>query len=147
MTEMGCYGCFLFRGYRKSRGCYEMKRAMIALVASFSVIGILGCCLFRAQTGDRNMGNDLIRTNDSDYPVNSLGLSYGPDMKDSPRAPDLVLVENADGVSGYVKYGDLIGGEPSLSEAASGATEGVKRIPMYTSELVPINSWFTCGGE
>lgn len=55
-----------------------------------------------------------------EYPVNSRGETYGSDSAQfMEEKPDLVLVQNADGVLGYARMEELNGFDPSNPEEAT----------------------------
>ena len=96
------------------------------------------------------------------YPVNEQGQTYGasdvayenlPDGVSGREAadylPDLVLVENSDGVEGYVLKGDFLPQTPTSPQEAlemqeSGAFSR-KEVPMYASDGVTVVGTFSVG--
>ena len=79
------------------------------------------------------------------YPVNELGLTYGPsDVADYYNQPDLALVEGNDGVVGYVYTSELWGPEPtSIEEALASQREGPYTVLVYESDGVTVIGTFT----
>lgn len=69
------------------------------------------------------------------YPQNEFGETYGVDIEDSQiDEPDLILVENKDGLIGYIRKTDLNGVDPkSPDDAASFNLEGFP-ISMYLQD-------------
>lgn len=43
------------------------------------------------------------------YPINERGETYGPDLSEWTDSPDLILVQNRDGIVGYIRKSDLNG--------------------------------------
>lgn len=70
------------------------------------------------------------------YPVNESGQTYGPDLSGIiARTPDLTLVENADGLLGYI-YSDpgVSSPEEALAYMESIAAAGTHIEPMYLQD-------------
>lgn len=69
---------------------------------------------------------------EGDYPVNSIGLTYG-EIDDLPL-PDLVLVTTADGIDGYTFALQLIGRPPDGENRRSTP----RTIPVYDVDLTEV---------
>ena len=68
------------------------------------------------------------------YPKNGSGETYGRDIKDCEVIPDLILVENSEGVMGYVKEDDLIGPNCRTPEEAVMDQSQGHNIDMFLSD-------------
>lgn len=83
------------------------------------------------------------------YPVNEDGLTYGPDVgewTDMDKMPDLILAENDNGESGYVKAEDLDDGEDNIQDTIEKTkTQSETQIPMYLQDGKTVIGQFTYG--
>lgn len=68
------------------------------------------------------------------YPKNGNGETYGRDIKDCEVIPDLILVENSEGIRGYVKEDDLIGPNYRTPEEAVMNQSQGHNIDMFLSD-------------
>lgn len=72
----------------------------------------------------------------SGYPVNEIGWTYGPDIKDNTDTesePDLILVCNEFGVLGYIRKVDVDAGARTLEEAKERKGDGYS-VNMYLED-------------
>ena len=68
------------------------------------------------------------------YPTNARGETYGVDVKENSKSPDLILVENSEGILGYVKSEDLDGSNYlTPEEAILNQSQGYS-VDMYLSD-------------
>lgn len=72
-----------------------------------------------------------------DYPVNDMGMTYGPVTRDAEEMPDLILTQNEEGEVGYVRSEDFGKSDITLEEVLAGV-EPSEKIPMYTSDMTEI---------
>ncbi len=100
------------------------------------------------------IGLHVSAVNQTIYPVNADGLSYGSAMLASTpsQEPDLILAVGTNGKTGYVKYEDLYKDEPKTPEEAiekqeqmlrAGNTE--KMIPLYEKDGKTVIGEFRIG--
>lgn len=100
------------------------------------------------------IGLHVSAVNQTIYPVNTDGLSYGSAMLASTpsQEPDLILAVGTNGKTGYVKYEDLYKDEPKTPEEAiekqeqmlrAGNTE--KMIPLYEKDGKTVIGEFRIG--
>ena len=88
-------------------------------------------------------------TEDNIYPTNDVGLSYGPDIKenvDPNIEPELIMVCNEDGISGYIYATDIKEGATSLEEAIHWEPRSYT-IPMYLKDGETVIGEFKITGD
>lgn len=86
-----------------------------------------------------------IRVNN--YPINEMKQTYGRDIKDSEETPDLILVENGDGVLGYIRAEDLNGPNYRTPEEALMYQTHGRNVDMYLSDGVTNVGEFYIGNK
>ena len=75
----------------------------------------------------------------TDYEINSSGETFGPSYKDINKVPpDLVLVENSEGVVGYIRESEIAGASVATPEEAADFTPNDHYINIYLSDGVTI---------
>lgn len=113
----------------------------ITLVLLVVCIIVIATGITRTQKVSQDKGYNLIIPSreeilENGYPVNENGQTYGPDLSGViVRSPDLTLVENADGVWGYI-YADPKISSPAEAVAymESVAAAGAYIAPMYLQD-------------
>ncbi|MCL2808004.1 MAG: hypothetical protein FWD27_07625 [Coriobacteriia bacterium] len=76
--------------------------------------------------GEDGIDGEMPAIPTGEYPVNDMGLTYGPAMQSVQHDgvwPDLVLAKATNGIDGYVYLVDLRGTEPANPEEAGRMTE------------------------
>lgn len=71
------------------------------------------------------------------YPTNKHGETYGPDIWEFDYSPDLVLVQNKDGVLGYIRVSELEKNPPNSPSDLDGY-EQVYALNMYLEDGITI---------
>lgn len=127
---------------------------VIFLIISIVIVGVIWCGQF-VFAEEENASNDLFAAdktriypvNENElrtYPVNENGQTYG--VMDEYGTPDLIAAENDEGVSGFIKYEDMLD-EGDFVQTPEEAMEYCKKrdalraqgityreIPMYESD-------------
>ena len=98
-----------------------MKKKIIVGIFLFSLVFALAT----AGKSDVELGivedMNMIDAWGNGYPTNARGETYGVDVKENSKNPDLILVENSEGILGYVKSEDLDGSNYLTPEEAKTA--------------------------
>jgi hypothetical protein len=115
-------------------GGYTMKKKIIVGIFLFSLVFALAT----AGKSDVELGivedMNMIDAWGNGYPTNARGETYGVDVKENSKSPDLILVENSEGILGYVKSEDLDGSNYlTPEEAILNQSQGYS-VDMYLSD-------------
>lgn len=126
------------------------KIVIMSVLLLVLVIGGIGGLLYNFAKEDNEIHIPSVEdVSKNGYPVNDSGLTYGPYIRDGIHGdPDLILVMNDDGVSGYVYAIDFNGEEITTSEEAiAKAKEGIAiiAIPMYLQDGKTVIGEFELG--
>lgn len=115
----------------------KIKHSFIPALACFSVL-IVCCCMFvsaKAQSQQDAVIPSLTDVQNTGYPVNATGETYGPDTKaPSMESPDLVLAENENGLIGYIRESEIGGASVSNPADAANYTPHSHYINMYLED-------------
>ena len=126
----------------------RLSLLVVLLVFIVALIGIMSMQPVEQTDASRSLVVPSVsEVKKNGYPVNSQGMTYGPNIGDDHLEPDLILVENEDGIIGYVKDSDLMGTEPTLEEVVEQQLPDIDPVPMYTQDLEPLGAYFTEGGK
>ena len=110
-----------------------MKKIIVGIFL-FSLI----LALATAEKSDVELGMvkdmNLIDVWGNGYPTNAKGETYGVDVKENSKGPDLILVENSEGILGYVKSEDLDGSNYLTPEEAILNQPQGYSVDMYLSD-------------
>lgn len=111
-----------------------MKKKIIVGIFLFSLVFALAM----AGKSDVELGivedMNMIDAWGNGYPTNARGETYGVDVKENSKSPDLILVENSEGILGYVKSEDLDGSNYlTPEEAILNQSQGYS-VDMYLSD-------------
>lgn len=111
-----------------------MKKKIIVGIFLFSLVFALAT----AGKSDVELGivedMNMIDAWGNGYPTNTRGETYGVDVKENSKSPDLILVENSEGILGYVKSEDLDGSNYlTPEEAILNQSQGYS-VDMYLSD-------------
>lgn len=111
-----------------------MKKKIIVGIFLFSLVFSLAM----AGKSDVELGivedMNMIDAWGNGYPTNARGETYGVDVKENSKSPDLILVENSEGILGYVKSEDLDGSNYlTPEEAILNQSQGYS-VDMYLSD-------------
>ena len=111
-----------------------MKKKIIVGIFLFSLVFALAT----AGKSDVELGiaedMNMIDAWGNGYPTNARGETYGVDVKENSKSPDLILVENSEGILGYVKSEDLDGSNYlTPEEAILNQSQGYS-VDMYLSD-------------
>ena len=111
-----------------------MKKKIIVGIFLFSLVFALAT----AGKSDVELGivedKNMIDAWGNGYPTNARGETYGVDVKENSKSPDLILVENSEGILGYVKSEDLDGSNYlTPEEAILNQSQGYS-VDMYLSD-------------
>ena len=111
-----------------------MKKKIIVGIFLFSLVFALAT----AGKSDVELGMvkdmNMIDAWGNGYPTNARGETYGVDVKENSKNPDLILVENSEGILGYVKSEDLDGSNYlTPEEAILNQSQGYS-VDMYLSD-------------
>lgn len=130
------------------------KRIITVLISVCLLMGISICASANQQTEkDQPKGNTSITVPSVDdirvsgYPINEMGQTYGPDIKDNidtESEPDLILACNEFGVEGYIRKTDIDAGARTLEEAEKRKEEGY-RVNMYLEDGCTVVGTFKIG--
>lgn len=112
--------------YKGSKYVWKAAAKILLFLASMSAI-----CLVLAMGKSEALRNHVSQDG---YLVNDMGQSYGPDVKESSKEPDLILVESDDGTLGYVKREDLSGPNYKTPEEALLHQTHGRYIVVYLSD-------------
>ena len=127
-----------------------MKRRVVLVVVALLIV-VVGVCASGHVMRNVNGGDEEVNPPTLDYvrqhgyPVNHLGMTYGPEDPESEILPDLLLAENEDGIVGYVLTSDVIGEPPTREDVLAGDVDGSREIPMYTSDMEEVVGYFSMG--
>lgn len=111
-----------------------MKKKIIVGIFLFSLVFALAS----AGKSDVELGivedMNMIDAWGNGYLTNARGETYGVDVKENSKSPDLILVENSEGILGYVKSEDLDGSNYlTPEEAILNQSQGYS-VDMYLSD-------------
>ena len=111
-----------------------MKKKIIVGIFLFSLVFALAT----AGKSDVELGivedMNMIDAWGNGYPTNARGETYGVDVKENSKSPDLILVENSEGILGYVKSEDLDGSNYLTPEEAILNQPQGYSVDMYLSD-------------
>lgn len=114
----------------------KKKSFLYFLLILFSLILLSYSTIFAKGNKPLNSLDVLSSTNSNiNYPINELGETFGGDVKWSTnQGPDLILVENEDGLVGYIKATDMDPNPPTTPAEAASYQSNSFCVPMYSQD-------------
>lgn len=112
--------CVHFEEVTKMRGKERNKKSVflgIGVCFAVCAIGIGVSTVYARSSSEKLVIPSKTAVLENGYPVNERGLAYGPHIENM-KEPDLILVEEQNGMMGYVKQTDLAGQIPENPEEA-----------------------------
>ncbi len=98
----------------------QSKVVNLLIVLCFCVV--VAICISTRSYADNEDSSLVIPTQEeileNGYPINERGETYGPDVKNYLKEPDLMLAVNSEGVVGYIRVSDLNGPDLKTPEEA-----------------------------
>ena len=123
----------------------KIKRSVIPVLACCSAL-LICCCMFvsaKAQSQREAVIPSLTDVQNTGYPINEAGETYGPDSKDpSMKSPDLVLAENENGLIGYIRESEIAGASITNPEEAANYVPHSHYINMYLEDGITVIGQF-----